>query len=371
MHCASRSRSSTRRRTPQAMRTAPAVDTAAWIAERDSAQARWSRRRRRAVHRRAREGERLRSRMVSARPSSAFNAPPVALLAAALVFGVALGFGSAFVDEMRHPRVSDEHEVERVTGARVLATIGRVRDNPIDSAVGRRDAPPYFDPGADGYQLTYLHVARTGASRLMLTIAGEDTAIAAVVGDQRRRDRRRRGAQHDHRRHRFAHVAGRRGAAHSRRAGRRRRRRPARRLGRRSTSQATVGRDRVDRRGAERRHSAQLRHRATVTALFRQEAPRLSRHYEAIVDRDVDRTGAAAGFPARCRFPTRFFARASATRASPILQSALDGIRAAGGNPLGIVLWDAAAAGAADAGAHRATRRGRCARRRCGRSRID
>ena len=39
----------------------------------------------------------------------------------------------------------------------------------------------YFDPGADGYQLTYLHVARAGASRLMLTLTGEDPGIAAVV----------------------------------------------------------------------------------------------------------------------------------------------------------------------------------------------
>ena len=44
-------------------------------------------------------------------------------IAAALVFGVALGFGAAFFDEMRQPRVSDEHELERITGARVLSTI--------------------------------------------------------------------------------------------------------------------------------------------------------------------------------------------------------------------------------------------------------
>ena len=118
--------------------------------------------------------------MTRANQTARLDASPVALLAAALVFGVALGFGSAFFDEMRHPRVSDEHEVERVTGARVLATIRpRPRQPDRSPQGGDRDAPPYFDPGADGYQLTYLHVARTGASRLMLTIAGADTGVAA------------------------------------------------------------------------------------------------------------------------------------------------------------------------------------------------
>ena len=110
------------------------------------------------------------------------DASPVALLAAALVFGVALGFGSAFFDEMRHPRVSDEHEVERVTGRTRSRDNSAARPRQPDRRrrAADRDAPPYFDPGADGYQLTYLHVARTGASRLMLTIAGADTGVAAV-----------------------------------------------------------------------------------------------------------------------------------------------------------------------------------------------
>jgi capsular polysaccharide biosynthesis protein len=60
-----------------------------------------------------------------AHASAQANAPPVALLGAALIIGVALGFGTAFFGEMRHPRISDEHEVERATGARVLATAQR------------------------------------------------------------------------------------------------------------------------------------------------------------------------------------------------------------------------------------------------------
>ena len=181
--------------------------------------------------------------MMRANQTARLDASPIALLAAALVFGVALGFGSAFFDEMRHPRVSDEHEVERVTGARVLSTIRpRPRQPDRRRRAADRDAPPYFDPGADGYQLTYLHVARTGASRLML----------------RSRARYRRGgcdrdqraampptsAKYDHRRHGFANVAGRRGTRIHAEPG------LADVMDRRidwaeATSQATVGRDRV------------------------------------------------------------------------------------------------------------------------------
>src|SRR6185295_8053967 len=116
------------------------------------------------------------------RDQAVLTAPPIALLMAALVFGVAFGFGSAFMNELRSPCVSDEHEVERVTSTRVLATV-RPRP-PVADRVRRladREAPAYFDPGADGHQLTYLHVARAGASRLMLTIVAEEPALGAVV----------------------------------------------------------------------------------------------------------------------------------------------------------------------------------------------
>jgi Mrp family chromosome partitioning ATPase len=78
--------------------------------------------------------------------------------------------------------VADEHETERLTGVHVLASIGP--RPPVPERARRsadREAPPFVDPEAGGYQLTYLHVARTGASRLMLTLTGGDTALAAVV----------------------------------------------------------------------------------------------------------------------------------------------------------------------------------------------
>src|SRR5262249_10945735 len=221
-------------------------------------------------------------RVVAAKEEARLDAPLVAVLGAALVFGVALGFGVAFFSEVRHPRVSDEHELERVLGARVLATI---RPKPRSPDRRRRstdrDAPAFFDPGADGYQLTYLHVARAGASRLMLTIAADDTAIAAVVAtnvaaiaadearstiviDTDSRATPVAAALRIHAEPGIADIVG------------------PRRDWAEGTSKGSGGRDRVIDviRGGVAQSPADPR---VITAVFREEAPRLARHYEAII----------------------------------------------------------------------------------------
>jgi Mrp family chromosome partitioning ATPase len=318
----------------------PVADTAAWIAERDSAQSLVSEAATSLAEARAKVSDYDR-KVADAKEQSRLDAPPVALLGAALVFGVVLGFGAAFLNEIRHPRVSDEHEVERVTGARVLATVRpKARTDDRNRRSADRAAPPYFDPGADGYQLTYLHVARAGASRLMLTITGDDTAIAAIVATNVAAiaaDEARSTVIVDTD-SRTAPVAGalRLSAAPG----------LSDILDRRvdwaqATSQATVGRDRTidfipsGAPGAARKSD-------DVTALFRQEAARLARHYEAIIIvATTEQT--AAGLPGALPIPdTILCARVGHTRLA-YLQSALDAIRTAGGNPLGIVLWDAPA----------------------------
>ena len=65
---------------------------------------------RRRVEELARRAERAR---IIANP---LNAPPYALLASAIVFGMVLGFGAALVQELRRPRIADEREAERVAG---------------------------------------------------------------------------------------------------------------------------------------------------------------------------------------------------------------------------------------------------------------
>lgn len=110
------------------------------------------------------------------------GASPSAMLAAALVVGAVLGFGIALLDEVRRPRLADSHEAERATGVRVL---GVIQPLPLSPERGRRAsdraAPPYIDPGADGHQLVYLTIATAGSNTVMLTITGDNSAVAAIV----------------------------------------------------------------------------------------------------------------------------------------------------------------------------------------------
>lgn len=322
----------------QAATAAPAIDTTAWLAERDSAQARVILAASELSQARAR-AEEYDQRVTRARDLANANAPPIALVASALLFGVMLGFGSALTDELKQPRIGDEHEVERVTGARVLAT---VRPRPPNPERGRRladrQAPPYFDPRADGYQLAYLHVARTGASRLMLTIAGAETAIAAVVAvnlaaiaadearstiivDTEARTAPVAAALRVHAEPGVADIL--KGRAEWPEA----------------VTAATIGRDRVIDVIPSGVAAAGL-NPSEVTSVFRREIARLARHYEAIII-VTSPEQAASGLPGVLPIPdTILCARVGHTRIRD-LRAMLEAVKHAGGNALGIVLWDA------------------------------
>jgi len=124
----------------------------------------------------------LDAREERARELANVGASPPAMLAAALIFGAVIGFGFALVDEIRHPRVADAYEVERATGVRVLGMISPLPQSPERGRRSSdRNAPPYIDPGADGHQLIYLHVASAGSNVLMLTVTGDNPAVSAVV----------------------------------------------------------------------------------------------------------------------------------------------------------------------------------------------
>lgn len=109
-------------------------------------------------------------------------APPVAILAAAIVLGAVFGFGVALVLEMRRPRVADQREAARVTGERVLAVI---REQPPQPERMRRSAdravPPNVDARAESYRQIYGHLAATGAAVPLVTITGDEPEIVAVV----------------------------------------------------------------------------------------------------------------------------------------------------------------------------------------------
>jgi Mrp family chromosome partitioning ATPase len=314
------------------------IDTASWVAERDSARSLVEQANVALGESRAKAKD-FDQEVARARQAAAAGAPPSALLGAAMIIGIALGFGVAFVDELRRPRISDAHEAERATGVRVLAT---VRPRPRDPDRMRRStdklAPPYFDPAAAPYQLTYLHLARTGASRLVLTVVSADPNIAAVVAmnvaaiaaDEARstilidtdvKSASIAAALRCHAEPGLADVIQQRIDWSE------------------VTTQTMIGRDRVidiipsgiSPTGIDR---------DAIVNLFRQEGTRLARHYEAIVvvgDVALSEAGLPGALPVQ---DTVICARAGHTRLSE-LEAALDAVRRGGGNPSGIVLWDA------------------------------
>jgi len=325
--------------TPRAVvAQSPSVDTAAWIAERDSAQSmvKQATTALTTARDKAREFD---QEAAHANETARLDASPVALLAAALLFGIALGFGSAFAGELRRPRISDEHELERLTGARVLATIHpRPQQPDRNRRLADRNAPPHFDPGADGYQLTYLHVARTGASRVMLTIAASDPGIAAVVAinvaaiaadearstivvDTDAQASPVAAALRIHAEPGLADVVA--GQAEWTEV----------------TSQATIGRDRIINVLPSGISSVAL-DPSSLMELLTREGPRMTRHYEATVVVS-SMAQARAGLPGSLPVTdTVLCARVGHTRIAD-LQESLNAVRESGGTPLGIVLWDA------------------------------
>ncbi|MEX2154788.1 MAG: hypothetical protein WD825_15710 [Gemmatimonadaceae bacterium] len=159
----------------------PTVDTTARVAQRDSLRSA-IRRSEQELTRRRETSRALDLAEERARERANAVAPPLALLGSAFVLSAVIGFAVAFLGELRRPRASDANELERYLGVRVLSTV----ETPMPSVDrGRREAdraaPPYFDPGAEGYQLAFLGVATDHPTLLMATITGDDPVIAAVV----------------------------------------------------------------------------------------------------------------------------------------------------------------------------------------------
>jgi len=118
----------------------------------------------------------------NARELANLGAPPLAMLAAALVLALSLGFAASFIYELRRPTVADPREAEQVTGVRVLAL---VQPTQVMAERSRRQAdvsgPPLIDVVSESYRRLYLHLAATEANIPIVTVAGDDAAIVATV----------------------------------------------------------------------------------------------------------------------------------------------------------------------------------------------
>jgi Mrp family chromosome partitioning ATPase len=265
------------------------------------------------------------------------NAPPYAMLASAIVFGMVLGFGAALYQELRRPRIADAREVERVCGVRVISVI---RPRPPSPERGRRMAdrvaPPHIDPGNDAHQLVWLSVAPPSSSLLMLTISGENSLIAAIVaanlGAVAAEEARNVIVIDTDTQYSPVSSALRIDAQ------------PGLEdiLNRRvswpeATRHATIGRDRVI--DVVPSGDAPMVDARQLSDLLRRDAGRVARHYDTVLI-VASKELTVSGLPgALSMHDVIYCARLGYTRHSD-LRLAIQSIRLAGGNPIGIVLWD-------------------------------
>ena len=124
----------------------------------------------------------LERRAREARDEANILAPPLAILIAALLLGLSVGFAFSLLLEVTRPAVSDPAEVERITGVRVL---GVVRPGERADERDRRQvdllAPPDLEPGSRAYRAIFLHLIASGSTARTVTVMGDDPAIAAAV----------------------------------------------------------------------------------------------------------------------------------------------------------------------------------------------
>jgi Mrp family chromosome partitioning ATPase len=117
-----------------------------------------------------------------ARELANVGSPPWAMLAAAVVLALAVGFAASFGTELKRPHIADPREAEQVSNARVLTVI-----KPPEVVVERSrrqadvEAPPLIDVVSESYRTLYLHIASVEASVPIVTITGDDPGIVATV----------------------------------------------------------------------------------------------------------------------------------------------------------------------------------------------
>ena len=117
-----------------------------------------------------------------ARELANVGAPPWAMLAAAVVLALAVGFAASFGTELKRPHIADPREAEQISGARVL-TVVRPPEVVVERSRRQADveAPPLIDVVSESYRTLYLHIASVEASVPIVTITGDDPGIVATV----------------------------------------------------------------------------------------------------------------------------------------------------------------------------------------------
>ena len=123
--------------------------------------------------------------------------PPVAMLLAALVLGVTVGFAASLWRELRRPRVGDAQELEELTQAQVIVhdgdatrTAARARRPRLGSRVvarfGRRQrdqvTASVLTPTADAWSLLHLTLSHIGDMARQVQVIADRPVVAGAVG---------------------------------------------------------------------------------------------------------------------------------------------------------------------------------------------
>jgi Mrp family chromosome partitioning ATPase len=166
---------------PPVVKPTITVDTAKLLAQRATAQQSYTVAARQVDQIRTRNS-RIDRESARARELSNVGAPPWAMLAAAVVLALAVGFAASFGTELKRPHIADPREAEQVSGARVL-TVVRPPEVVVERSRRQADveAPPLIDVVSESYRTLYLHIASVEASVPIVTITGDDPGIVATV----------------------------------------------------------------------------------------------------------------------------------------------------------------------------------------------
>lgn len=157
------------------------VDTNALLAQKTNAQQRYAATTK-LLEQMNQRNSRIDRESAHARELANVGAPPWAMLAAALVLALAVGFAASFGTELKRPHIADAREAEQISGARVLTVV-----KPPEVVVERSrrqadvEAPPLIDVVSESYRTLYLHIASVEASVPIVTITGDDPGIVATV----------------------------------------------------------------------------------------------------------------------------------------------------------------------------------------------
>jgi Mrp family chromosome partitioning ATPase len=166
---------------PPVVKPTIAVDTTKLLAQHAAAQQSYATATRQVDQIRA-TNSRIDRESARARELSNVGAPPWAMLAAAVVLALAVGFAASFGTELKRPHIADPREAEQVSGARVL-TVVRPPEVVVERSRRQADveAPPLIDVVSESYRTLYLHIASVEASVPIVTITGDDPGIVATV----------------------------------------------------------------------------------------------------------------------------------------------------------------------------------------------